>query len=221
MNEIEVIRARHSVRAYQEKKIEQEKIDKLKELIEKVNQEGDLHLQYVEDAGNTFKRLLSRFMGLASAPSIIACIGKDDESLEERIGFYGEKVVLAAQSMGLNTCWAGTFSKNHVPAEVRDGERLCIVIAVGYGENPGRVRRSKRMEQVSQAVGKRPYWFDFGVEMALLAPTAINQQNFLIRLNCDETVEFVDKGGPFSKVDLGIVRCHFEIGAEYAKENDL
>ena len=49
--------------------------------------------------------------------------------------------------------------------------------------------------------------------MALLAPTAINQQKFLIKLNADETVSFVDKGGVFSKVDLGIVKCHFEIGS--------
>ena len=52
------------------------------------------------------------------------------------------------------------------------------------------------------------------VEMALLAPTAVNQQKFLIRLNNDDSVEFIDKGGMFSKVDLGIVKCHFEIGAD-------
>ena len=46
MNEIEAIRARHSVRAYQEKKIEREKVEKLEKLIEKVNREGDLHLQF-------------------------------------------------------------------------------------------------------------------------------------------------------------------------------
>ena len=49
--------------------------------------------------------------------------------------------------------------------------------------------------------------------MALLAPTAINQQKFVITLNDDETVSFTDKGGPYSRVDLGIVKCHFEIGA--------
>ena len=70
------------------------------------------------------------------------------------------------------------------------------------------------MEQVIDAKGDRPYGFNKGVEMALLAPTAINQQKFLIRLNEDETVDFADKGGIFSQVDLGIVKCHFEIGAE-------
>ena len=37
------------------------------------------------------------------------------------------------------------------------------------------------------------------------------------KINEDESVEFVDKGGFFSKVDLGIVKYHFEIGA--GKEN--
>ena len=49
--------------------------------------------------------------------------------------------------------------------------------------------------------------------MALLAPTAINQQKFVIKLADGEKVEFIDKGGPFSKVDIGIVKCHFEIGS--------
>ena len=37
---------------------------------------------------------------------------------------------------------------------------------------------------------------------------------FIYSLNEDQTVDFIDKGGLFSQVDLGIVKCHFEIGAE-------
>lgn len=218
MTELEAIAARHSVRAYQSRSIEAEKAEQLKRLIDEVNAEGNLHLQFLEDAGNTFQRILSRVMGLGSAPSVIACVGPEDDTLEERIGFWGEKVVLAAQCLGLNTCWAGTFQKNGVPAEVKAGERLVIVIAVGYGENPGKQRKSKTAEQVSSVNGERPAWFDYAVELALRAPTAINQQNFEIRLNADGSVDFTDKGGPFSKVDLGIVRYHFTVGAN-AKKN--
>lgn len=217
MTEMEAIRARHSVRAYQSRKIEPEKIGKLKALVEEVNAEGKLHLQFIEDAGKTFNRLLSRAMGLASAPSVLACVGPDDGTLENRVGYYGERIVLAAQSMGLNTCWAGTFNKSGVPAEVGKDERLVIVVAMGYGENQGHERRSKSVEQVSKAAGERPEWFDFGVKTALLAPTAINQQSFEIRLNADNSVEFTDKGGPFSAVDLGIVKYHFTVGENYIK----
>ena len=53
--------------------------------------------------------------------------------------------------------------------------------------------------------------------MALLAPTAIDQQSFEISLREDGSVDFTDKGGPFSKVDLGIVRYNFTVGADFIK----
>ena len=213
MSDLEAISERHSVRNYKANKIENEKISKLKELIDKLNTEGKLHLQFMEDAGNTFNRLLNKVMGLGSAPSVIACVGKDDETLDQRVGYYGEKLVLYAQKLGLNTCWAGTFNKKNIGAKVEDGERLVIAIAIGYGENPGRPRKSKSLSQVCESEVESPDWFTKGVEAALLAPTAINQQKFLIKLKQDGTVEFTDKGGVLSQVDLGIVKCHFEIGS--------
>ena len=203
-----------------DKKIEQEKIEKLQELIDSCNKEGDVHFQLCEDAGNTYNKLLNKAMGLGSAPSVIACVGPDDETLDERIGYYGEKIVLFAQQIGLNTCWAGTFNKKNIPAKLADGERLVISIAIGYGANQGKQHKSKNSDQITTGKSDKPYWFNYGVEMALLAPTAINQQKFEIRLNDDDTVSFNDKGGVLSKVDLGIVKYHFEIGANFVKENN-
>ncbi|MBQ9302812.1 nitroreductase family protein [Butyrivibrio sp.] len=214
MSEIDAIKERHSVRNYTPERIQAEKIVKLNEKIRELNEAGNIHLQLIEDAGNTYNKLFNRVAGLGSAPSVIACVGPDDETLEQRIGYYGERLVLFAQTLGLNTCWAGTFNKKNIGADIRAGERIVISIAIGYGDGKGKPHKSKTMEQVIDAKGDRPYWFNKGVEMALLAPTAINQQKFLIRLNEDETVDFVDKGGVFSQVDLGIVKCHFEIGSE-------
>lgn len=215
MKELEAVELRHSVRSYKQDKIEKEKIDTLNELIDKCNKEGNLHLQLLEDAGDTFNRTLSKLMGLASAPSVIACVGKDDESLDERIGYYGEKVVLLAQMLGLNTCWAGTYSAKNVPCDVKDGERLVIVIALGYGENQGRVRKSKTVEDVIDGrAEEKPEWFIEGVKCALKAPTAINQQKFMFCLNNDE-VSIVDKKGVLSKVDVGIVKYHFELASNH------
>ena len=214
MSEIDAIKERHSVRNYEAKKIEADKVEKIRTKIEELNKEGNLHLQFMEDAGKTYNKLFNKVAGLGSAPSVIACVGIDDETLEQRVGYYGEKLVLFIQELGLNTCWAGTFNEKNIGAEVGDGEKLVISIAVGYGKDKGKPHKSKSPEQVIEAKGDRPYWFNKGVDMALLAPTAINQQKFTIRLNEDESVDFVDKGGIFSQVDLGIVRCHFEIGAE-------
>ena len=65
----------------------------------------------------------------------LALIGKKESSLEEKCGYYGEKLVLFAQELGLNTCWvAMTYSKIKTAFQVEKGEKLCIVIALGYGE---------------------------------------------------------------------------------------
>ncbi len=213
MTEKEAILKRHSVRNYRDQRIEDDVIKKIKEKIDELNAQGDLNLQFIEDAGKTFNRLLNRAMGLGSAPSVIACVGKDAEDLDERVGYYGEKLVLYLTQLGLNTCWAGTFNRKTIDANVNDGERLVISIAVGYGTDQGKPRKSKTAAQVTAGKTDRPEWFNEGVEMALLAPTAINQQKFTIRLNEDDTVDIIDNGGILSKVDLGIVKCHFEIGA--------
>ena len=213
MTELEALRERHSVRNYKDTKIDKETLDKLFAFIEKCNADGNLNIQLCPDAGNTYNRLMNKAMGLGSAPSVIACVGKEADNLDERVGYYGQKIVLFAQSLGLNTCWTGTYNQKNVPAVVGDDERLVIVIALGYGVNPGRVRKSKSIEQVTKAENM-PEWFKAGVEAALLAPTAINQQKFEIKLNDDNTVDFIDKGGILSKIDIGIVKYNFEVGSK-------
>ena len=46
----------------------------------------------------------------------------------------------------------------------------------------------------------------------MLAPTAVNQQKFLFTLNGDE-VTAKATGGVYSRIDLGIVKYHFEVGS--------
>ncbi|MBE6015558.1 MAG: nitroreductase [Lachnospiraceae bacterium] len=213
MTEKEAILQRHSVRNYTKKAIEPDKVSQIIEKIDELNAAGGLHLQFIEDAGKTYNKLMNRAMGLGSAPSVIACVGKDAEDLDRRVGYYGEKLVLFLQQLGLNTCWAGTFNRKTINASVAEDERLVISIAVGYGETQGKQRKSKTADQIIEGRSDIPDWFKEGVDMALLAPTAINQQKFAIKLNDDDSVEFIDKGGVLSQVDIGIVRCHFEIGA--------
>ena len=83
---------------------------------------------------------------------------------------------------------------------------------MGYGETQGLTHKSKSMEEVIQLDGPAPEWFQKGVEAALLAPTAMNQQKFLFRL--DKNRVSVKVGfGFYTKIDMGIVKYHFEIGA--------
>ena len=53
------------------------------------------------------------------------------ELYEENSGYYGQRIVLEAQMMGLNTCWVGgTFSKGKCRAAVENAEKLLAVIAI-------------------------------------------------------------------------------------------
>ncbi len=186
-----------------------------------MNKEGNIHLQFVEDSSSTFSKLFNKAVGLGSAPSVIACVGPDDDTLDERIGYYGQKLVIYAQQLGLNTCWVGTFNRKKIPVEISDGERLVIAIAIGYGQTQGKQRKTKTADEVVIDLKDVPDWFHAGVEAALLAPTAINQQKFEIIYNENEEVEFKDLGGVLSKIDIGIVKCNFEIGvADYKSHYD-
>ena len=132
---------------------------------------------------------------------------------DEKLGYYGERLVLKATQLGLDTCWVAlTFRKGKCPVAVAPGEKLVCVAALGYGQTHGVPHKSKSLSEVCRAEGDLPDWFRSGVEAALLAPTATNQQKFLLTLEGD-AVRAESTGGFYSKVDLGIVKYHFEVGA--------
>lgn len=70
----------------------------------------------------------------------------------------------------------------------------------------------KAFHEVAQADGEIPKWYRDGVEAALLAPTAMNQQKFFFSLKGNQ-VSVKAGMGFYTKVDLGIVKYHFEQGA--------
>lgn len=100
--------------------------------------------------------------------------------------------------------------------KVGNHEKLAAVIALGHGVSNGSPHRSKSRDAVSNAGAGTPQWFQNGVDAALLAPTAMNQQKFYFSYE-NGTVRAKAGLGFYSKMDLGIVKYHFELGA--GKEN--
>lgn len=213
----EAIKKRHSVRQYTDKKIEGEVFDALSEEIRLCNSEGGLNMQLIVNEPNAFDSFMAHYGKFRNVRNYIAVIGKNEKDLSERAGYYGERVVIKAQMLGLNTCWVAlTFSKGKAQFNLANDEKLVCVIAIGYGETQGIERKSKAVEKVSRCSGERPQWFESGVRAALLAPTAMNQQKFMFTLNGNR-VKAEALWGPYSKVDIGIAKYNFEAVA--GKEN--
>ena len=217
----EAINARHSVRQYIEKPIEAEKVQQLQTLIDECNREGRLHIQLVLEEPNAFAGGMAKYGKFRDVRNYIAMICKkgDDESL----GYYGEKIILLAQTLGLNTCWVGlSFRKQPNQYKVESDETLVGVVSLGYGATQGVQHPQKRTvadvtddQRIADHGKPLPEWFVHGVEAALLAPTAVNQQKFVFILHDDNYVEAKAKFSliGYARLDLGIAKCHFEIGA--------
>ena len=216
----EAIEVRHSVRAYKNEPLAEDVARRLEEEIAKVNQAGHLHVQLIQNEPKAFQGTLAKYGKFRNVTSYLVMAGERAEDLDERIGYYGEQLVLLAQTLGLNTCWVG-LSYRKIPDTyvLEEGEVIKAYIAIGYGETQGVIRKSKTVEQVSNTSDITPSWFKRGVEAALLAPTAVNQQKFSFEyLGMKDGRHQVRAKKGFSLVgytqmDLGIAKYHFEIGA--------
>ena len=214
-NAWELMRARHAVRNYVNRPIEAEKVDTLRQAIARINRETGLHIQLFTEEPEAFNANAPHYGQFSGCRNYFAMVGTKDA--DEAIGYYGEKLVLLAQELGLNTCWVAlTFRKNAITADVEADEKLHVVIALGYGETQGVPHKSKDASAVSNLTDSSPDWFRKGVEAALLAPTAINQQKFSFTLN-GRRVRARTKLTFYGRMDLGIAKLHFELGA--GKEN--
>ena len=216
MELIDAIKARHSVRKYTDKPIEAAKLASLKAAVEAVNQEGGLNVQLVLDEPKAFSTGMWRYGQFSGVRNYFVMAGPKGKDAEEKIGYYGEHLVLLAQTLGLNTCWVGlTYKKIPGTFTLRDGDVVHCVIAVGYGTLPGVQHPLRPAEDFYESESLPPEWFRAGLEAALLAPTAVNQQKFRFILHPGDKVEakaLFSMAG-YTAIDLGIVKCHFEIGA--------
>ena len=216
----EAIEARHSVRAYKEQPLKEEVVKVLEEQIAVLNRDGNLHIQLIQNETKAFQGTMSKYGKFRNVSSYIVMAGKKSEDLDERVGYFGEHLVLLAQTLGLNTCWVGlSYSKVPGTYVLADGEKIACYIAIGYGETQGVGHKIKTIEQVSNASDITPSWFKKGVEAALLAPTAVNQQKFSFEyagMSNNRHKVHAKKGFSmigYTQIDLGIAKYHFEIGA--------
>lgn len=213
----EAMLVRHCVRDYEDRPLPADVVAELRATIDECNRESGLNIQLVTDEPMAFDGFMAHYGKFSGVSNYVVLVGKKSPDLSEKCGYYGEKIVLVAQTLGLNSCWVGlTYSKVKGAYTVGKDEKLVLVIALGYGKTQGLPRRTKTADDVSASEGEAADWFKRGVDAALNAPTALNQQKFFF-VQRGNSVKAKAGAGFFTKVDLGIVKFHFELGA--GKEN--
>ncbi|OUP61593.1 nitroreductase [Faecalitalea cylindroides] len=205
MQMLDLMKERHSVRQYSDKKIEGDVKSKLNKYVASINEESGLSMQIFYNEPNCFNSMLAHYGKFSNVKNYIAIVGKKEE--QEKSGYYGEKLVLKCQELGLNTCWVA-LTHGKVNVQTKPQEKLLILIALGYGTNTGVAHKSKPIKELCKE-DAYPEWFMKGMEAVSLAPTAMNQQKFLFEMKNGQVYAKALRGF-YSKIDLGIVKYHFE-----------
>ena len=174
-------------------------------LIKEINEESGLQMQVFYDEPQCFDSFMAHYGKFENVTNYIAIVG--EKSQQEKAGYYGEKLVLKCQELGLNTCWVA-MTHGKTQAKIEKGKKLLILLSLGYGKNQGFPHKSKELDTLCK-YDQECDWFKQGMEAVALAPTAMNQQKFMFELN-NGVVSAKALRGFYSKIDLGIVKYHFE-----------
>lgn len=244
MTMMEAIDARQSRRRYMDAAMTQQDIGRLNALIGQYREQAGVKMQLVIDNGNAFagfRKSYGMFSGVRNY--VVLVENKNDLHSLEKLGYYGELLVLGATLLGLGTCWVGgSFDRKDCPFEPEDGEEIVCVIPIGSVE-PGLSgreklihkfthRKKKSIEEFYTADTVPPDWFMEGVLAAQKAPSAVNRQPVKFFYKDHSVTAMVDNTDKqLMMVDFGIAKLHFELGAgggnwvygnngAFKKEND-
>ena len=223
---LSAIKKRCSRRKYTNRPIDSKYVKQLEDIIALFNKESGLNIKLVIGSGaelfNGFRKSYGLFVGVQN---YIAMIGnKDLPDRMEKVGRYGEKIILEATAMGLSSCWVGTsYDKKAATTLCRANDTLDCVIAIGYSDEKhslkermmeyGMHRHDKTKESLSESEAPVPEWFRLGMDAVYLAPTARNLRPFVFKYKDGQVTASITMPTETAMIDLGIAKLHFELGA--------
>ncbi len=216
------IENRISRRKFEKEPVKDQEKGKIISLINGLNEASGLAMAFLEDGSNAFQKLGKSYGLFTNVRSVILMKGKRElKNLKERIGYYGEDLVLAITDLGLGTCWVGgTFDKDELIVD--DSEELACVVLVGIVAAPSlkeKMMRSATHRKV-KSMGERiisdqplPQWIQNGMKAVLLAPNAKNTQKAMFKYDNNILSAQIADDYSMDLIDLGIAKKHFEIEA--------
>lgn len=213
----EAISRRISRRTYGDP-LNEDEVREINELIDVVNRRTGLTLFLDTHAEQAFssKKYTKGFINHAT--SAILMKGPSDlANLREKIGYYGEGLVLDLVDRNFGTCWvAGTMDRSVFSED--DNETLVCVVIVGNVDvqdvSEKTIRNMIRMsakKPEDMIVGDRdiPDWIMTAMKSVARAPSAVNRQKPFFRYIKGVLTAEVPDDYVMDLVDLGIAKRHF------------
>ncbi len=233
MTEFEALRARISVRAYEKRPLAPEIVSELRAVIDECNSAAGLRFQLVDR--NDAKKPAVKLAPAMFAGEVYTCallVGPGDGPGGELVGYFGEKLILKAVSLGLGTCWvAGTYDRKSVSPEIGEGEKLWAVVPIGYAaaKTPlmqrtirsrirAKDRKTEAFVEADHPYPSLPAWVRAGAEAVKAGPSAVNQQpvNVVYREGLVTMRLWREKKNDMMYMDLGIAKYQFQVAADNA-----
>lgn len=222
----EAIVKRRSRRNFTKENLSEENIKKIKALVENINKKSDLTVEFREDGRDAFKSVKKSYGIFSNVHSLLMMKGKkEDDNLKEKVGYYGEELVLEITQLDLGTCWVGgTYDESAFV--IPDDEILICVIVIGNIQKSLKdnvikmVTSSKNRKEIRERIVTKeeiPDWIINGLEAIKLAPSALNSQKPTVYYEENRITMKVPNDSKFDMVDLGIAKKHFEMGVENGK----
>ncbi len=165
MDVMEAIRTRRSVRSYEDRPVEDEKLAVVLEagrLAPSANNRQEWRFVVVRNAATRAKLMAAAknqsFVG--EAPVIIACCAETDDSIMTcgqlsypiDVAIAIDHMTLKATEEGLGTCWIGAFFEDQAKAALGVPQEIRVVemLALGYTKHgaTGRPKHRKAMEEI-------------------------------------------------------------------------
>lgn len=183
-------------------------------------------MRLVQGDGRALNGLTKSYGMFTGVRNYIALTGSSADTLGlEKLGYFGQSIVLQATAMGLGSCWVGdSVDRTAYPYGTEPGTGVICVIVVGHAapERSGKEklirgivhRRTKAIERMYDSDGPVPGWFIAGMRAVQRAPSALNRQPVMFTYR-DGVVRAAvkDISARFYAIDLGIAKLHFELGA--------
>ncbi|MCF0108943.1 MAG: nitroreductase [Erysipelotrichaceae bacterium] len=209
MNLKDAMKERHTVRKFKDIPLTDEHLKLISEKVDELNNIYNLNMELKLNDPKIIP-FIFRLGFSRNAANYITLAGPKGENAPEKLGYCSSILMLYLTTLGIDTWWiGGTFHKRKLE---KDDQVLPGILVVGYGESHGKAHRSKPLNRIILTDQEAPEWFINGAKATLLAPTALNKQDYLV-MGKDGKVVILNRNGDFTEVNRGILRHHFELGA--------